>query len=91
MAEAIGIAGCGLIGASWSGLFLASGLDVVAFDPSESMRLAFTERTLRIAAQIDAMGILTPALHGKLTVVADVASLARSVSIVQENAPRTSS
>jgi carnitine 3-dehydrogenase len=29
----IGVIGSGIIGASWSSLFLAHGLDVIAYDP----------------------------------------------------------
>jgi carnitine 3-dehydrogenase len=30
----IGVIGSGIIGASWSSLFLAHGLDVIAYDPA---------------------------------------------------------
>ena len=40
----VAVIGCGLIGASWTALFLEAGHDVQAWDPAEGTRETFGER-----------------------------------------------
>jgi carnitine 3-dehydrogenase len=82
-----GVAGCGLIGAGWAALFLASGRETFAFDPSPERRDGFRSHVEAAMAQIAEMGLFRGRASGRLTVVADIGELARNVTLIQENAP----
>ena len=82
--KTVAVIGTGTIGASWTALFLAHGLDVVASDPAEGAegRLkAFVERALPDARPE------TPMKQGRLTFVASAEDAVSRADLVQENAP----
>jgi carnitine 3-dehydrogenase len=88
--RAIGIAaviGTGVIGASWTALFLAHGLDVVASDPAPD-----AERRLRAAVDahwrvLERIGLDDGASRSRLRFTADAAEAAAQADFVQENGP----
>jgi 3-hydroxyacyl-CoA dehydrogenase len=73
----IAVVGTGVIGASWTALFLSHGLDVVATDPAPG-----AEERLR--ADVAATGL---AARGRLSFVDDVADAVGAADFVQENGP----
>jgi carnitine 3-dehydrogenase len=75
--KAVAVVGAGVIGASWTALFLAHGLDVVATDPAPG-----AEERLR--ADVAATGL---AARGRLTFVGDAAEAVAGADFVQENGP----
>ena len=83
----IGIAGCGLIGVSWAGLFSANGLNVHAWDPSEPARESFVLKANMIAADLQAAGLCPAERPGEISICSTVAELAGRSSFIQENAP----
>ncbi|MFG1647709.1 3-hydroxyacyl-CoA dehydrogenase NAD-binding domain-containing protein [Amycolatopsis sp. NPDC049252] len=70
----VAVVGTGVIGASWTALFLANGLDVVATDPAPG-----AEERLR--------GALEGAPTDRLRFVADAGEAAAAADFVQENGP----
>lgn len=82
----VAVLGCGLIGESWSALFLAHGLDVVAWDPDAAVLAALPQRVERLLGQLQALGIGT-AQPGRLSVVQSVAAAVGDAGWIQENAP----
>lgn len=82
----VAVLGCGLIGESWSALFLAHGLDVVAWDPDGTVLAALPERVERLAGQLRALGT-TAAQPGRLSIAQSVAAAVAGAGWIQENAP----
>jgi 3-hydroxyacyl-CoA dehydrogenase len=80
----VAVIGCGTVGASWASLFLAHGLDVVAYDPSPSAekRLrSFVDHALEQLAELGAQG------EGKLRFSSDLFDALSAADFVQENVP----
>ncbi len=73
----IAVVGTGVIGASWTALFLSHGLDVVATDPAPG-----AEERLR--ADVAATGLDA---RGSLSFVGDIADAVGGADFVQENGP----
>lgn len=82
----VAVLGCGLIGESWSALFLAHGLDVVAWDPDGSVLAALPQRVERLLGQLQSLGTGT-AQPGRLSVAQSVAAAVGDAGWIQENAP----
>ncbi|MEM6648764.1 MAG: 3-hydroxyacyl-CoA dehydrogenase NAD-binding domain-containing protein [Pseudomonadota bacterium] len=83
----VGVIGGGLIGISWSALFLAHNLDVCVYDPSAETREGIrqsVEDKLPVLKQLGFSG------HGKLTVTDTVEAAIETADFVQENAPERS-
>lgn len=76
----IGVVGCGIIGASWTALFLAHGYDVVASEPQPG-----AEAKLR-STVVDILPTLKPAGPvGKLSFTTDIEACCRAADFIQEN------
>jgi carnitine 3-dehydrogenase len=82
-----GVVGCGLIGASWAGLFMASGRDVFAWDPMDAARADFAGRVDTVMAQICETGLFPNTPPGTLHIVASIEEVAENATLIQENAP----
>ena len=82
----VAILGCGLIGTSWTALFLHHGIDVHAWDPNPDSRKVLIERIKSPMAQLLQMGPPSRDL-GHLSVFSDMPKAFEGVSFVQENAP----
>lgn len=79
----IAVIGTGTLGASWTALFLAHGLDVAAQDPApgaEDRLHAFLDHALPQLAELGQTG------SGRLTFSADLGAALQGADFVQENA-----
>jgi 3-hydroxyacyl-CoA dehydrogenase len=84
----VAVLGCGLIGASWAGLFLASGRHVRAWDPSPAARAAFAPKAASVAAEVERLSLVgRSGARGRLSVDAQVSEAVGESSFIQENAP----
>jgi 3-hydroxyacyl-CoA dehydrogenase len=80
----VAVVGAGVIGASWSALFMANGLDVIASDPAEGTEEAlagFVDNALKDLRTLGYEG------EGKLTFVANSSDAVSGADFVQENGP----
>jgi carnitine 3-dehydrogenase len=82
----IAVVGCGVVGESWSALFLAHNYDVYAWDPDPKVRAEFATRLARPLAQL---AELDPTLtsQGTLRVTETVEEAVERAVLIQENAP----
>lgn len=78
----IAIIGCGTIGISWAAYFLSRGLDVSAFDPSDSARLVFADL---VAADMETLGVAAC----RPRVCNSLAETVENAELVVENAPES--
>ncbi len=84
--EAIAVIGGGLIGTSWSALFLAYGYDVALFEPAVAGRDHVAVRIDAAMAQIAEVAQTLPA-PGKFRLTENLADTVSGAIWVQENAP----
>lgn len=82
-----GIVGCGLIGASWAGLFSAHGLNVHAWDPSQSAREALILKANKVVSVLQALELCPLERPGTISIHDSVADVVQRASFIQENAP----
>ena len=83
----VAIIGTGVIGASWTALFLAKGLEVTATDVAPNAE-ATLRRFIKAAwPALKRLGLAPGASQSKLTFTADLAAAVRGVDLVQENGP----
>jgi 3-hydroxyacyl-CoA dehydrogenase len=83
----IAIIGTGVIGASWSSLFLAKGLQVVATDPAPNAEAALRKFVDTAWPALKRLGLSPGASPSNLTFTADLAQALAGVDLVQENGP----
>src|SRR6478672_189712 len=83
----IAIVGTGVIGASWSALFLAKGLEVVATDPALGAEERLREFVAAAWPALTRLGLSPGASQSKLSFNADLAEALKDVDLVQENGP----
>ncbi|MGV9790603.1 3-hydroxyacyl-CoA dehydrogenase family protein [Streptomyces sp. NPDC003435] len=81
------IIGGGVIGISWAGLFLASGVDVVISDPREDIEDLVRTGLAEITPALAELGLPTDNLTDGLSFEADLATAVADVDVVQENGP----
>ena len=83
----IAIIGTGVIGASWSALFLAKGRDVVATDIAPDAETS--PRLFEMAAwpALERLGLAPGASQSRLTFTADLPAAVGVADFVQENGP----
>lgn len=82
----VGVIGCGTIGASWSALFLAHGLDVVATDINASAEAGLRTAIVKAWPDMCALGVVQEGRKGDLIFEPDLATAVKDVDFVQENA-----
>lgn len=86
--EVVGIVGAGVIGASWSALFLAAGKEVDVFDPAprgEQDTRAYIEKAW---PSLEALGLVRPdASPDRIRFVTEPASAVSRADFVQESVP----
>jgi len=83
----VAIIGTGVIGASWTTLFLAKGLDVVATDVAPNAE-ANLKRFIEAAWPVlRRLGLGTGASQSRLSFTADLATALKGADLVQENGP----
>jgi 3-hydroxyacyl-CoA dehydrogenase len=83
----IAIIGTGVIGASWSSLFLAKGLQVVATDPAPNTEAALRKFVDTAWPALKRLGLSPGASQSNLTFTADLPQALAGVDLVQENGP----
>src|SRR5437660_655239 len=83
----IAIIGTGVIGASWTALFLAKGLEVVATDPAPNAEAALKKFVEAAWPALKRLGLAPGASASKLTFTPDLATAVKGADLVQENGP----
>jgi carnitine 3-dehydrogenase len=83
----VAIIGTGVIGASWTALFLAKGLDVVATDVAPDAETALKRFVKAAWPVLERLGLAPGASQSRLTFNADMATAVGDADFVQENGP----
>ncbi len=83
----VAIIGTGVIGASWTSLFLARGLQVVATDVAPNAEAALRRFVESAWPALKKLGLSPGAAQSKLIFTADLASAVKDADLVQENGP----
>src|SRR5262245_39965058 len=83
----IAIIGTGVIGASWTALFLAKGLQVVATDPAPNAEAALRKFVENAWLALKRLGLSPGASQSNLKFTADLAQAVAGADLVQENGP----
>ena len=81
------VLGAGVIGASWTALFLASGRSVAVYDPVEGAEDAVRAYVERAWPTMDALGLTERGDPGRVTFHGSAAEAVRGAGFVQENVP----
>jgi len=83
----IAIIGTGVIGASWTSLFLAKGLQVVATDIAPNAEAALRKFVETAWPALKRLGLSAGASQSNLKFTADLTQAVAGVDLVQENGP----
>jgi 3-hydroxyacyl-CoA dehydrogenase len=83
----IAIIGTGVIGASWTALFLAKGLEVVATDVAPNAEASLRAFVKAAWPALQRLGLAPGASQAHLTFTADMPTAVRDADFVQENGP----
>ncbi len=83
----IAIIGTGVIGASWTALFLANGLDVVATDVAPGAEAALRSFIAAAWPALQRLGLASGASQSRVSFTAALADAVKDVDLVQENGP----
>ena len=83
----IAIIGTGAIGASWSALFLAKGLEVIATDIAPDAEAALKRFVQAAWPALERLGLAPGASQSNLSFTADLKAAVRAADLVQENGP----
>lgn len=85
--ENVAVIGAGVIGASWTALFLASGRNVAVYDPSPTMELDVRQYVENAWPTLTELGLVNAEGSGTLTFFNDAAEAVRDADFVQESVP----
>jgi 3-hydroxyacyl-CoA dehydrogenase len=83
----VAIIGTGVIGASWTALFLAKGLEVVATDVAPDAETSLRRFVKAAWPALQRLGLAPGASQTRLTFTKDLPAAVRSTDLVQENGP----
>src|ERR1700675_3001764 len=83
----IAIIGTGVIGASWTTLFLAKGLDVVATDVAPDAEAALKRFIAAAWPALQRLGLAPGASQNRLSFTAALTDAVKDADLVQENGP----
>jgi 3-hydroxyacyl-CoA dehydrogenase-like protein len=83
----VAIIGTGVIGASWTALFLAKGLKVVATDVAPNAEAALRQFVKAAWPALERLGVAPGASQANLTFTADLPAAVKDAEFVQENGP----
>ena len=83
----IAIIGTGAIGASWTALFLAKGLEVIATDIAPDAEAALKRFVQAAWPALERLGLAPGASQSNLSFTADLPAAVRAADLVQENGP----
>ena len=81
------VIGAGVIGASWTALFLAHGLAVVVNDPRPDVETIVRDYIRNSLSTLKELGLPTDNLEKKLSFEADLERSVADADLVQENGP----
>ncbi|MGW1550054.1 3-hydroxyacyl-CoA dehydrogenase NAD-binding domain-containing protein [Streptomyces sp. NPDC002346] len=81
------VIGAGVIGASWTALFLAKGLTVTISDPAPDVEKQVRAQLNEAVPALRALGLPTDGLGGNLRFEADLERAVANADVVQENGP----
>ncbi|MBV8287071.1 MAG: 3-hydroxyacyl-CoA dehydrogenase [Hyphomicrobiales bacterium] len=83
----VAIVGTGVIGASWSALYLAKGLQVVATDPAPGAENRLRAFVAKAWTALERLGLSPRAWQANVSFTADLGEALTGVDLVQENGP----
>ena len=83
----VAVIGAGVIGASWTAVFLAHGLSVVVNDPRDDIEAVVNDYIRKASPTLKALGLSTQNLTRKLRFEADLDRAVAGADLVQENGP----
>jgi len=83
----VAIIGTGVIGASWTALFLAKGLDVIATDVAPDAETALRRFVKAAWPALERLGLAPGASQSRLTFTRDLPTAVKGADLVQENGP----
>jgi 3-hydroxyacyl-CoA dehydrogenase len=83
----IAIIGTGVIGASWTALFLAKGLDVVATDVAPDAETSLRRFVKAAWPALERLGLAPGASQSRLTFTPDLPTAVAGADLIQENGP----
>src|ERR1700716_2787120 len=83
----VAIIGTGVIGASWTALFPAKGLEVIATDIAPDAETSLRRFVKAAWPALERLGLAPGASQSRLTFTADLPTAVRAVDFVQENGP----
>jgi len=83
----VAVIGTGVIGASWTTLFLAKGLDVVATDVAPNAEAALRDFVDKAWPTMEQLGLAPGASRDRLRFDADLEGAVANADLVQENGP----
>jgi ketoreductase RED1 len=83
----VAVIGAGVIGASWTAVFLAHGLTVTVNDPRDDVEAVVDDYIRKATPTLKALGLPTEDLSRKLRFEADLDRALADVDLVQENGP----
>ena len=83
----VAVIGTGVIGASWTALFLAKGLNVVATDVAPGAEGRLKQYVDDAWPALEGLGLAPGASRSNLRFVADLAQAVKGAELVQENGP----
>src|SRR3984893_15648906 len=81
------IIGTGVIGASWTALFLAKGLEVIATDVAAHAEASLKRFVKAGWPALERLGVAPGASQSRLTFTSDLPAAVRAADFVQENGP----
>ena len=83
----VAVIGTGVIGASWTALFLANGLEVAATDVAPNADTALKDFIDAAWPALERLGLAPGAAKSKVTFVTDLPTAVKNADFVQENGP----
>ena len=83
----VAVIGAGVIGASWTAVFLAHGLSVLINDPRDDVEAVVHDYIGKASSTLESLGLPTKNLAAKLRFEADLARAVSDADLVQENGP----
>jgi ketoreductase RED1 len=83
----VAVIGAGVIGASWTAVFLAHGLSVVVNDPRDDVEAVVKDYIGKASPTLGALGLPTQNVAAKLRFEANLVHAVSGADLVQENGP----
>lgn len=83
----VAVLGAGVIGASWTALFLASGRDVAVYDPAPDAETKVRNYIETAWPSLEALGLAGSTAPGEVSFVKTAAEASSQADFIQENVP----